>query len=306
MRAFLRSALAGAALCCIAHASTFAVGNEYDGKVFIFPGATLVGTPGGIYDMALDSSGNYIVAPAGPLLKMTPGGVVTTIASGGYISVAVDGLGNFIAADNSHHEVWRISPDGSSVNVVAAYPVCNVGNLEDVTVRINSAGNYVVMHDNCSSGIAVYVITPGGTVTSLPLSTALPSGLGGFTFSPSGNYVIDDYSSSTIYSVTPSGTVSVLSQGSSLLNGQIDNIVYDPGSGNYVVANKLANSLLFVTPAGAVSTIASGSPLNGSIAVVLASVSAPPPGTPAPATLILTMLGLAALTGWLVLRRRYS
>jgi hypothetical protein len=162
------------------------------------------------------------------------------------------------------------------------------------------------MHDNCSSGIAVYVMTPGGTVTPVTLSTALTSSLGGFTFSPTGNYVIDDYGNSTIYSVTPAGTVSVLSQGSSLLNGQIDHIVYDPGSGNYVVANKLANSLLYVTPAGAVSTIASGSPFNGSIAVVIASVSTPLPGTPAPATLILTMLGLAALTGWLVLRRRYS
>lgn len=290
-------------LAVAANAATYVVANRL-GSLYNIPSASFIATGSGANDMAIDSAGNYIVASSSStLFKVTPGGTVTTIstnATGQYTSVAIDGSGNFIVADNFNHEVWRITPSGSTANVVATYPVCNAGSLEDVIVRVNGSGNYVIMHDNCGAGIAVYTMTPGGTVTPVTLSATLPVGLGGFTFDASGNYVVADAGNSTISSVTPAGTVSTLAT-NALLSGQLAGIVRDASSGNFAVANRGTNALLLVTPAGVVSTIYSSDPLGSPVAVVVfgGSGSPAPPGTPVPSALWLTMLGLVTLGAWM-------
>ncbi len=67
--------------------------------------------------MAADRSGNVFVAAGNTLRKVTPKGVVTTIAGsapfGRLDGVAVDAAGNVYAADRERHVIWKVSPDGS-------------------------------------------------------------------------------------------------------------------------------------------------------------------------------------------------
>src|SRR6202021_1228598 len=118
-------------------------------------------------------------------------------------SVAVDSFGYYIVADNSQHQIVRISPTGTVVKV-ANYPIANSGEAEDVVVRVDSQGNYIVIDDNGAEvgPVQIYRLTPSGTVTHIPLTGTIPVSAGGLTFDAHGNYVIDDYSSQQVVLIT--------------------------------------------------------------------------------------------------------
>ena len=279
-----------------------------------FPGATVIATQaaigGGYYGFSADSSFNYYIAGVSAIKKVTPGGVVTTLATAPansqWMATAIDASGNIIVADNQQHEVWRISPNGSSVVAVANYPTCTT-NLDDVYVRIDGAGNYIIATDNCST-TTLARITPAGAVTAIPLSTPINSNAGGLTLDGSGNYVVVGYTSNAIYSVTPAGQVSTLVAPNALLSNSAFCITYDPGSGNFVVCSAGNATLFSVTPGGAISTLFSGTGLAGVRGVVVTTPGTPAvPTTPVPPSLLLTMTALLALTGfWFWKKQRTS
>ena len=205
MASLFRTILTASAFCSILSASTYVVANSHTSTLVSFPTVAVIATQVAAGDLTMDAAGNFITAGGPVLEKITPSGAVSTIASapsGQWISVALDASGNYIAADDSNHAIWRISPNGSSIQI-AKYPVCSTGELEDVRVRVNAAGNYVVIHDNCASANA-YIVTPAGSVSQLTLSSPIPRDVGGLTFDSSGNYVVA--ASTGLYSITPTGT----------------------------------------------------------------------------------------------------
>ena len=137
--------------------------------------------PSGAADLAVDSSGNFIVGAISGLVKITQAGASSVISSAPqgsqWFSVAIDSSGYYIVADNKLHQIVRISPAGVVVPV-AFYTVSSPGNLEDAYVRIDSQGNYIVAEDN--GGFHIYRISPSGTVTPLTLTGTLPGEVGGF------------------------------------------------------------------------------------------------------------------------------
>lgn len=164
-----------------------------------------------------------------------------------FIDVAIDGSGNYIVADNEMHRIVRITPDGSSITPVASYPVGNPAG-EDAWVRIDGDGNYVLAEDN-GSQLHVFRITPSGTVTSVPLS-GVPSGqivLGGMTFGASGDYVVT-VRGGQILDITPTGQTRTLAESDALVGAA--GIARDPISGNFLVVNNSNNALLTVSADG--------------------------------------------------------
>ena len=256
-------------------ATRYEVLNRYSGLVGIGVAGDVTGTiPNSLggNDLAVDSSGNFVIATALSLIKVTPAGessLIATAPSGSqFISVAIDGRGNFIVGDNVKHRILRVSADGSSIVPVASYPIDSPNEWEDVVVRIDGSGNYVVVEDNGSRGIHVFRITPLGTVTGLTLTGDIPQGSGGLTFDASGNYVVTDYRSNSIFTITPAGAVSLLVNSPSL--AKPSGIVWDASTGTFIVLSRGSNTLFSIGPTGTpMNILLSGAPVAIPVGVAL-------------------------------------
>jgi sugar lactone lactonase YvrE len=173
------------------------------GVVSTFAGtATVVGSKDGTgtaalfngpYSVAVDGSGNVIVADTGnfTIRKITPAGVVSTYAGavgilgssngtgtaanfGSPSGVAVDGSGNIYVADSTNNEIRKVAA-GGVVTTLAGVATKNGSGHSDGTgqtaqfnnpfgVACDSAGNIYVADTNNN---IIRKITSGGTVTTL-------------------------------------------------------------------------------------------------------------------------------------------
>jgi hypothetical protein len=322
MNSIFRGLLVAVAVCISASASvSYVVLNRSTGLYSIPSGAAINSSVGGALDLATDSTGNYIIAAIGSIARVTPAGVLSTIATAPpgsqWVSVALDASGNFIVGDNQQHKIWRISPNGSSVVSVAAYPICTTNNLEDIFVRVDSLGRYIILHDNCPS-LSIYSMTSAGAVTAISVPGTLPTRVGGFTFDATGNIVMTDYIANAINVITTGFTcypricfgpgVNTLAQ---IPNARVFGITRDPISGTYIVANGSGNSLLSVSSDGTlISTIFSGAPLSTPFSVVQLQVNPPVSVSPGRLNFVATtdaqlitssqsvLVNIPAGTGW--------
>ena len=227
-------------------------------------------------DFALDTSGNYIVpVQSGPVSTQvielnanTPtvtnpppvvaatGNLPTTVnmysnLDANFFSVAVDAGNNYIVADMGNTSIWFFPHSGATPSLVGTYAGATPGS-NDVFVRIDSAGNYIVVTDGnlaspsiqffqftqCTiAGVCPAPQTPSGILTGIgnvpgPITTGPVSG---FTIDSHGNYVIDILGSNGPYvaSVTPgpSPTVQTLFANANFLVGEPLGIFADPLTG---------------------------------------------------------------------------
>lgn len=146
--------------------------------------------------MTFDGAGNIIFADASnyKVRKMTPGGVVTTIAGStvGYVDgasgtarfydlsdVAVDSAGNIFVADQSNHKIRKITPAG----IVSTFAGPTSGNLAGYSDGTGAAAmfNYpygltIAADDTLyvadSGNNRIRKITPAGVVTTIAGSTS--------------------------------------------------------------------------------------------------------------------------------------
>ncbi|MES2118432.1 MAG: hypothetical protein V4578_24910 [Pseudomonadota bacterium] len=71
---------------------------------------------GGIYQLALDGTGNLLAADRGRVRRITPDGVVSTLAASVTLTfggLAADGQGNLYGSDSVSNVLYRRSPDGT-------------------------------------------------------------------------------------------------------------------------------------------------------------------------------------------------
>lgn len=161
-------------------------------------------------DLTKDRAGNYIVAAVGSLLRVTPSGVVSTIAKAPkgsqWMSVIEDAADAFIVADNMQHAVWRVSADGLSVARIWNYPAQD-GNLDCATLALDGQGNYLLLEN--SPGVRLFRITPAGDATPIPLSR--PARFNSHLIvDPQGNYVFMEDHAGELLRVAPASEVTIL------------------------------------------------------------------------------------------------
>ena len=204
-------------------------------------------------DVAVDSNGNLFVADKGnnKIRKITPAGVVTTLA----------GSGNQGSADGSGAAASFNSPEGVAVDSGGNIFVADTYNN---TIRKITAAGIV-------STLAGSAYGSSGSVdgTGSAASFSNPSGVAVDT---SGNIFVADTYNYKIRKITPAGVVSTLagsgSQGSVNGTGTAASFGYFLGvavdaSGNVFVADTANNKIRKITPAGVVTTLA-GSGSQGS------------------------------------------
>ena len=260
--------------------------------------------------LAVDGSGNVYVADTGnsTIRKITPGGVVTTLAgqvgSAGSAEgtgsearfnypagLAVDGFGNVYVADTENHTIRKITPEGVVTTLAGA--AGNYGSADGTGpaasifqpygVAVDGLGNVYVADTRNST---LRKITPTGVVTTLAGragSVGFADGTGpaaafdgpmGVAVDGSGTIYMTDYNNATIRKITQEGVVTTLA-GTAKNWGSVDGTISAAtfnfpqgvavdGSGNVYVADTDNHAIRKITPAGVVTTLAGTAGNQGS------------------------------------------
>ena len=259
------------------------------------------------WGVAVDSAGNVYVADQYnyTIRKVTPAGVVTTLAGTALnqgsadgtgsaarfyspSGVAVDSAGNVYVADSSIHTIRKVTPAGVVTTLAGSAGIWGSADGTGSAARfyfpsslaVDSTGNVYVADRGYGT---LRKVTSGGVVTTLagsagPYSWGSADGTGSAAsfYSPSGvvvdsagNVYVADNGNHTIRKVTPAGVVTTLA-GSAGTWGSADGTgsaarFYNPtgvavdSAGNVFVADQNNHTIRKVSSDGVVTTIG-GSP----------------------------------------------
>jgi sugar lactone lactonase YvrE len=196
---------------------------------------------------ATDNAGNIYVAENHTIRKVTPAGVVTTLAGlagspgsvdgtgsaarfNAPIGVAVDSAGNTYVADSENHTIRKITAAGVVTTFAGA---AGISGSDDGTgaaarfskptgVAVDNAGNiYVVEYSNCT----IRKITAAGLVTTLAGTAGNPGSDNyrgsaakfyyprGVAVDKAGNVYVADTGNTKIRKITPTGDVTTFAGG---------------------------------------------------------------------------------------------
>ena len=257
---------------------------------------------GNPYSVAVDTNGNVYVADSynSTIRKITPAGVVTTLAglagnSGSAngtgsaarfshpYGVAVDTNGNVYVGDSGNNMIRKITPGGVVTTVAGLAGSSGSADGTASAARFNEPEGVVVdASDNIYVGDyynhTIRKVTPAGVVTTLAglagtSGSADGAGNAARFYNPdgvavdiNGNVYVADSSNYTIRKVTPAGVVTTFaglagSYGSADGTGSAARFAYPYGvavdtNGNVYVADSSNFTIRKVTPARVVTTLA--------------------------------------------------
>jgi trimeric autotransporter adhesin len=219
------------------------------------------------YGVAVDAKGNMFIGGYGVVKKVSPSGVITTVAGGGAggvgsidaFGVAVDLSGNLYIADHLNQRVLKLPPNGTITTVAGngttgfsgdGGPATNAQLDQPYAVAVDGTGDIFIadayngkVRKVSSQGV---ITTVAGSQMSVEPGDGVLATVGagyifarGVTLDSSGNLYIADGTRGRIRKVVPDGIISTVAG-----NGQFDDI--GPYSGDHGPATNAQLSL----PAG--------------------------------------------------------
>ncbi|MFI5192908.1 MAG: NHL repeat-containing protein [Chitinophagales bacterium] len=246
-----------------------------DGTTSTFAGSGTAGTADGAgaaaqftqpRSVAVDAAGNVFVCDYNneDIRKITPAGVVSTVAGNGYAgyadgqgtsaqfasptSIAVDASDNLYVADLANERIRKITAGGMVTTLAGSdgYGLTDgKGSAAQFHfpngIAVDAAGNLYVSD---SQNNAIRKITPDGTVSTLagngqqgyvdgPGSSAEFDNPGAVTVDASGNVYVAGPDDDHIRKITPAGVVSTTTGngGSGLVNGSLSDARFNSPTG---------------------------------------------------------------------------
>jgi len=206
--------------------------------------------------VAADSAGNVYVADTfnGTIRKITPDGVVTTLAGTAGVFGSTDATGT--AA--SFNQPIGVATDSADNVYVADFGGSTIRKITPAGVVTTFAGTAGVRGSADATGAAASFNQPIGVATD-----------------SADNVYVADFGGSTIRKITPAGVVTTLA-GTAGVTGSTDATgaaasfnqpigVATDGAGNVYVADRGNSTLRRITPAGTVTTLAGAAGVTGSI-----------------------------------------
>ncbi len=260
-------------------------------------------SPSGV---AVDTAGNLFIADTSNqrVRKVTPGGVISTVAgigTGGFRGdggpatsamlnypqgVAVDTAGNLFIADTFNQRVRKVTP-GGVISTVAGIgtkgfsgdggPATSAQLFDSRGVAVDTAGNLFIAD---TFNQRVRKVTPGGVISTAagngtdgfsgdggPATSAMLDSPSGVAVDTAGNLFIADTSNQRSRKVTPGGVISTVAgngtDGFSGDGGPATSAMLDSPSGvavdtvgNLFIADTSNQRVRKVTPVGVISTVA--------------------------------------------------
>lgn len=180
--------------------------------------------------VAVDRSGNlFIVDENTRIRKVTPEGVIGTLATVSATSVAVDSAGNIYAGNSLNPQVFRITPAGAMTRVAGTGKSGFSGDggpatsaeLEPVSaIAFDPSGNLYI-----AGGRRIRKMTPEGVISTVAgggrflymcgqtgsaTEADFPAGLSGVAADASGNLYVGDRALARILRITPVGVVTTV------------------------------------------------------------------------------------------------
>jgi sugar lactone lactonase YvrE len=248
--------------------------------------------------LVADAGGNLFVADTGnhTIRKITPAGVVTTLAGSAGLSgsadgtgaaalfrspagIAIDGAGTLYVADQTNHTIRTVTPSGAvatfagtaGVQGSADGAIASATFSNPLAVAVDASGT-VYVADNI--GGSLRKIAAGVVSTLVQISgVGAPAGfsVSGLAVDPAGNVVATNGNNDQVMVVTPAGAVTVLAGSTGSHGGRLNGTgaaaqfffpagVATDGAGNVYVADNGNDTIRMITPAGATSTIAGAPP----------------------------------------------
>ncbi|HWZ17083.1 MAG TPA: LamG-like jellyroll fold domain-containing protein, partial [Mucilaginibacter sp.] len=181
--------------------------DYYNGKIYIYsPTGVLLTTytkGSNNRDIVVDVSGNIYVAAGGSgyVIKITPGGVITTITGPSMTwpaGLAIDASGNIFVGDWSSGNVYKIAAGATVATIYAS------GFNNSYGVAVNSTGDVFVSESAPNSDL---IKIAAGTLTQTTLASGFNDPRNIIT-DAAGNIYLSDYGANAIVKITPAGGTS--------------------------------------------------------------------------------------------------
>ena len=202
------------------------------------------------YGVAIDGSGNIYIADYynNRIRKVTPAGIITTVAGNGTLAYAGDG-GYATAAELN-------DPTGVAVDGNGNLYIADFGNSR--IRKVNAAGVISTISGNGTAGYT----GDGGAATAAEINNPYAVAIDG-----SGNVIIADYQNNRIRKVTPAGIITTIAgngtagfagDGGAATAAELSSpiSIATDAAGNLYIADLVNNRVRYVTPAGIISTFA--------------------------------------------------
>jgi hypothetical protein len=232
--------------------------------------------------IAVDVAGNlYLVDNT--LRKITPDGIITTVAGVAASSLAVDGEGNLLIGGGG--VLSKLSPDGTLTTILSANPTYGDGgpaSLAQVSARVlatDLAGNLYLGGRKITPDGTITTVAGGGTTPPSDgmLATQAQFGsIGGEVADAQGNLYISDLYLNRVYKVAATGVLTVIAgvgnEAAPSGGNAVNTALYNPSglaldsAGNLYIANNGYGVIQKVTPDGSITTVAgTGFPCCGEL-----------------------------------------